>query len=538
MERKYIVLSIKEDYLIYEYKNINVDRKYVNNHKLYNECFLYDLKYFKRNKYHIINNLKKSISDNIKTLVICSFENKEYIKFLMESLNLSILKNDFLYTLSIDDFDFIGNINGIKCTIVYYMPDFIKKIFVNRDIEVKVNCENKISDRFMLSQDCFDYDSLYYRKHLEIKEYYDGIYGDILEFLRVNYFLKAIYIRCFKKEFIEAIINLLKEDESKNVCVFLHQQYDENDFIKDNFVWLKEINERCKSEEICEFRIVYSDRFIRGNLFKQLTFNNLKLMCILGLYVFGVMFIISKSYAYVEELNTDKVNIDIMNSINNIVESENNDEETEELIDGEVLEDEVSEKEEKKGKYDFDIVFSKLKKINKDTVGFLTVNNTKISYPVVQGDDNNYYLKRDFYKNKTSMGWIYMDYRNNPKKIDDNTIIYGHNMRNDTMFGSLDKVLSSSWRRDEENMVISYETEEGVRLYKIFSIYKVDYTTDYLKTSFKSEDAFEKFVKMIKKRSIFSSKENIKYGDKILTLSTCTGTNNKRLVVHAVLIEN
>ena len=76
----------------------------------------------------------------------------------------------------------------------------------------------------------------------------------------------------------------------------------------------------------------------------------------------------------------------------------------------------------------YEQVFDKLLTINPDTVGWLTVNNTKINYPVVKGKDNDYYLKRDYNQNKNSMGWIYMDYRNSINILSQNTIIYGHNI--------------------------------------------------------------------------------------------------------------
>ena len=134
------------------------------------------------------------------------------------------------------------------------------------------------------------------------------------------------------------------------------------------------------------------------------------------------------------------------------------------------------------------------------------------------------------------MGWIYLDYRNNLEKLDDNSIIYGHSMLNGTMFGTLKKVLSSSWRKVDENMVITLENENDTMKFRIFSAYKVDYTTDYLKTNFSSKKEKEEFIKLIRGRSIFKSNVEVDTNSIILTLSTCTGGNNKRLVVHAVLI--
>ena len=88
-----------------------------------------------------------------------------------------------------------------------------------------------------------------------------------------------------------------------------------------------------------------------------------------------------------------------------------------------------------------------------------------------------------------------MDYRND-EFSDRNTVLYGHNMKNGTMFGSLKKVLESSWRKNEENMTISLDLPTGSYKFKIFSIYKVDYTTDYLLTSFDTIQEKLDFIKV------------------------------------------
>ena len=167
----------------------------------------------------------------------------------------------------------------------------------------------------------------------------------------------------------------------------------------------------------------------------------------------------------------------------------------------------------------------------------MIVNGTNINYPIVQHNDNSYYLKRDIYKKKSSMGWVYLDYRNSKNEFDSNNIIYGHSMLNGTMFGTLKNVLTSNFRKNSDNMIISYDTPNGQYKFKIFSGYRVEYTTDYLKTDFESKKEFDSFVKLIRGRSTFKTNDKVVYGDKILTLSTCAGNGKKRLVVHAVLIK-
>ena len=83
--------------------------------------------------------------------------------------------------------------------------------------------------------------------------------------------------------------------------------------------------------------------------------------------------------------------------------------------------------------------FAGLKAINKDVIGWLNVEALDISYPMVRGTDNDYYLHRTFKKEDNFAGSIFMDYLNNPNLKDQNTIIYGHNMKNGSMFGTLEQ---------------------------------------------------------------------------------------------------
>ena len=108
--------------------------------------------------------------------------------------------------------------------------------------------------------------------------------------------------------------------------------------------------------------------------------------------------------------------------------------------------------------------------------------------------DNDYYLNHDIKRNVKISGWVFMDYRNNSNDLDRNNIIYGHNMLNESMFGSLKKVLSSSWRKKDGSMIINYDTPSKSYKFQIFSAYKVNYTTDYLKTDFLDNDDPTKLV--------------------------------------------
>ena len=126
-----------------------------------------------------------------------------------------------------------------------------------------------------------------------------------------------------------------------------------------------------------------------------------------------------------------------------------------------------------------------------------------------------------------------MDYRNSDKKLKQNTIIYGHNMYySGVMFGSLSKASYKSWYTNEENLTISFNTMYETMDWQIFSIYHINKTSDYLITDFANETDFLEYINMVKSRSFRDFGVEITASDYILTLSTCTG-DNERLVIHA-----
>ena len=459
----------------------------------------------------------------------------KYVTSLIKDLNLYNIILNFSSTLDLEDYKLFLSLDNIKSIQCYYMPGGVVKEFKDKGVNILSTSVKGISQEFLNQQDAFENDTLYYKNVIKIEKDYPGLIDDLREFLKINYNLKAIHVYVYSKELIEAIVDLVKNDESRNVIVFLHQGYDKGNFIVSNFAWLKELSEKCKEDYTCEFRIIYANSFLKNNLFKQLTFNNLKLISILCVYVCVVSLVIIKAYDYIEEISVEQLRNDV---ISDAYSSSDEDDEEGYYLDDEDEEMEEISKEEIVEKYTFSNSFKTLKKINKETKAYLTVKNTEISYPVVQHSDNNYYLKNDFYKKRTIMGWVFFDYRNNTNDFDDNNIIYGHSMKNGTMFGTLRKVLNATWRKNSDNMIITLDKEKKTYRFKIFSAYKVDYTTDYLRVNFDSVEEKEDFIKLITGRSSFKSNQIVTSDDKILTLSTCAGGNNRRLVVHAVLLND
>ena len=193
---------------------------------------------------------------------------------------------------------------------------------------------------------------------------------------------------------------------------------------------------------------------------------------------------------------------------------------------------EVNEEEIENTQKQYEIDFSQLKQINDETVAWVKVNNTKIEYPIVKTANNSYYLTHNFEKKSNKAGWIFADYKNKFDGTDKNIVIYGHNMRDDSMFGSLKNVINEEWYNNEENKYITFITEEENATYEVFSVYQIEREENYLQTSFK-QNQFDSFINTIKKRSVKDFNVEITSEDNILTLSTCANNNKYRVVLHA-----
>lgn len=183
--------------------------------------------------------------------------------------------------------------------------------------------------------------------------------------------------------------------------------------------------------------------------------------------------------------------------------------------------------------YKYEIDFASLKKENPDTVAYLKVNNTNIDYIIVRGNDNNYYLKHNFYKEYNVAGWIFSDYKNKFDGTDKNIVIFGHNMKDGSMFGTLTNILNKAWQENKDNLQVVLATEKGTSLYEVFSVYSILPEEYYINTEFTNDDEYSKFLKKIKNRSVYNYDVDITSSDNILTLSTCTGNGKKRIVLHA-----
>lgn len=173
---------------------------------------------------------------------------------------------------------------------------------------------------------------------------------------------------------------------------------------------------------------------------------------------------------------------------------------------------------ESKDESDDKNLFNKMSAINDDYKCWISVSGTNIDYPIVQGNDNSFYLTHDFNKNYLAAGSIFMDYRNNFNN-DKNTVIYGHHMRNATMFGQMEKFKDEDFFN--QNKYITLNTEYGTFKYEIFAIgvYPADF--GYTEISFADDNDFYSFLQKIMKDALFT-RDNISSNDQIITLSTCS----------------
>ena len=186
--------------------------------------------------------------------------------------------------------------------------------------------------------------------------------------------------------------------------------------------------------------------------------------------------------------------------------------------------------------YSVNVDFNSLISTNPDTVAYIIVEDTNISYPVVQTDNNDFYLNHNFNKDYSQKGAIFADYRNDFNNMSLNTIIYGHHRLDNTMFGPLDTLFTEKNYKNGSHRII-IKTQSKTYVYNIFSVYEIDPEIYYLTTSFNSDNAYLEFLNTLKSRSIYQYSETLDATSKILTLSTCNLDNSGRLVVHAKLVE-
>ena len=175
-----------------------------------------------------------------------------------------------------------------------------------------------------------------------------------------------------------------------------------------------------------------------------------------------------------------------------------------------------------------------LREVNPDVVGWIVIPGTKVEYPLMQGEDNDYYLKHTWKKKASSAGSIFLEKTISPDLSDFNTIVYGHRMINNSMFGSLKYYKKQTYWAEHPYVYIV--DDAGVHRYEIFSAYEASVKGYTYQISFADETGKETFLDKCMGWSVIETGVTPTIRDRILTLSTCTGTGYEtRWVVQARL---
>ncbi len=514
------VINTKETYFSINYINENVELV---------SSFL--------NVIIIKNNIHKFIVNNEEATLIT-------LKIIKNINKIDEIYLNYDNTLKYDEFIEILNNNYLKVINLFDIPNYLlEMIDVNKNLKVTIRNEILFTSNFMEINNINTYSDIFYKKEIYINEFKDRDYLDFDSFIQINKYLKIINFNYFSKRQFDYIFNKLIKLNLKNIKI----NFNEGNINIQNVV--EYINKVKKEKEDfiltnnINFKINYSKEFKKNNMFKQINLNFIKISLLFVILSVTLMMSVNlyrnysdtKKYDDIEnDLQKIKLDLDIPENNNHdkditFIEPNDDDKERVTLTTTTTTTTTI---------YDvkYEKVFEKLKEINNDTVGWLTVNNTKIDYPVVQSTDNDYYLYRDYYKNKNRHGWIYMDYRNNIEDLSDNTIIFGHNLANQKMFGTLRYVTNPSWYKKSSNQIITFNTTKANMKWQIISIYKIPVTNDYLVANFASSEDKLNFLDMITQRSIYDFNATYDENTKIITLSTCSNGSKDRLVVHAKLI--
>lgn len=481
------------------------------------------------------NKIDKVRVNNIEltTLTLDLIHNSTIIKKLLISEDKTIDYEIFMKLLDNHTLEYIN---------CYDIPPYLlERLDINKNIKIDVRSEIFFVSKFMEDNKLYKYSDIYYKKKIVITKNFDKKeLEDFRIFIKINKYLKEIHIKNYTNDLIYSIIDIFKEYNMKDKIIIFYEN-DNVNIIVNSINYLKELYKNYLEYANIDFKIVYSEKYKRKNFFKQLNFVTLKYICIvilIGAFIFGG---IDYYKNYKNEHNVKNINDKLTDILDDYEAT------TEEQPDIEYIDTEENEEQNTKNTAPspyytkYNQIFEELSNINNETVGWLTVNNTKVNYPVVQHTDNDYYLKKDFNKKTNSYGWIFMDYRNNIYNLSNNTILWGHNSRTGLMFGTLRYVTNESWYKNPDNQIITFNTKVKNMKWKIFSIYKIPVTNDYLYANFGDLDEYQKFLDMIRGRSMYDFGVNVSKNDHILTLSTCgTSTTNSatRLVIHAVLIKD
>ena len=175
-----------------------------------------------------------------------------------------------------------------------------------------------------------------------------------------------------------------------------------------------------------------------------------------------------------------------------------------------------------------------LRDVNPDVIGWILIPDTQVNYPLMAGSENNYYLNHTWNKESYNVGSIFLEHLCTPDFTDFHTIVYGHNMNDGSMFGSLLEYRNPEHL--EAHPYVYIRSDQGVFRYEIFSGYFASINTDTYGVGFSSDGTKVRFLDFITEKSLLETDIQPETTDRILTLSTCSGRGSStRWVLHARL---
>lgn len=512
---KKILINIKNNYLIFSFNYISdeeiisiVDTNIISDNKL-----MFSDEYIASNSRIVGLFLRDLINDQkIKKVIIT---NLEIISILKDSIkeisNVDTLyisdENNFTY----EAYEIITECSNFKKISCFSIPTYMIDLFDKKGIELESRAEILYTSNFMEDNNLISYSKIYYKSSLKIAPpLTEQDYKDFEAFCKINRYLKTINFNACNIDGIKKISDILINNKLK-VRIIVNDNITSKTLIEE----LKKLKKALNKDHIL-LELKYTKEYISKNLMKQVITTTV-LVC-----AFIIFVIASGSTIYV---------------ILNNKESEKNIDRINQRIEEKIAEDNLNPNTDNPVP-DTDPMLPKMRsliELNSDTVGWITVPGTNIDYPVVKTDNNIFYLDHNFEKQRDYNGWVFMNFYNNPRNLNKNTVLFAHNRYySGVMFGTLSNLTKEKWYSQAKNISIFYNSLYDEMEWEVFSIYQVKVTDDYLQIDFNSNEEWLDFISVLKERSIFNSDVEITKDDKILTLSTCL-ENDQRLVVHAVL---
>ena len=174
--------------------------------------------------------------------------------------------------------------------------------------------------------------------------------------------------------------------------------------------------------------------------------------------------------------------------------------------------------------------------INSQGIGYIYIPSIDCRLPMVQGDDNDYYLTHTFNKEYSANGCLFEDYRINGGLSASQIIIYGHNMRNGAMFGKLKNYQDYSFWNNSGNDVLYIYTGNVIKEYKIFSCYISEAISDTYTFNFPTLESMRDYAINMKAKSMYDTGVDVSTATQVITLSTCTNDGEQRFIVHGMYV--